>query len=58
MLTNIATFLHFHELSVEIVRHYNLSVHVQGWNALCENSGFQFGLYDGHHLRFLSASAC
>ena len=44
LITNFATCQRFLDFSDQIVRHDNLSVHVQGLNAPCESSRIQIGL--------------
>jgi len=48
----------FLDFSDQIVRHDNLSVHVQELNAPCESSRIQIVRKNCQNVRFLFASGC
>jgi len=56
LFPNFARCQPFLDFSDIIVRHDDLSVHVQGSNASCEGSRIQIALYDGQNVQFLSTS--
>ena len=58
LYTNFATCQLFLDFSDKIVRHNNLSAHVQQLNAQCESSRIQIRQETGQLDRFLSASDC
>ena len=58
LFTNFAVCQLFLDVCVQIVRHDNLSVHVQGSNAPCESSRIQIMRKSGQNIRFLSAGDC